>query len=388
MSTPMAARPVRAPWLIVARREIMAQVTDKAFWIGTAGTIALIVISFVVSAWMTGSAEVKRVAVADPDAVAIVQLAQTQGTKVEIVQVGADDLTAAVERGDADGALRPGPDGGWELAVKNVANTPMLGEAVRAFQIERNAVTQGVDPAAIVAHTQLTFVPLSGDEGGATAIMVATFAFAILFMLSAMTYGMQIAQSVVTEKESRIVEILAAAVPLRSLLVGKVVGNAIMALGQVVLIVAVALVGMSLTPYGVMIGVVAPVAGWFILFFLVGFASLACLWAAAGAMATRVQDLGQTTTPLTMIVMLVYVLGMFASGTMAVVLSYVPVASAVVMPGRLLNGEATWVEAVGSLAVSAVFMMGALWLGERVYRRGLLQTGSVMKLKDALTTAD
>ena len=388
MSAPTTARPVRAPWLIVARREIMVQLTDKAFWIGTVGTIGLIVVSFVVSAWMAGSPDVRRVAVADADALAIVQLAQTQGQPVEAVQVAADQLAGTVERGDADGALRRAADGGWELAVDNVANTPMLGEAVRTFQIGRNAAAHGVDPAAVFAHSQLAFVSLSGDASSATAITVATFAFAILFMLSAMTYGMQIAQSVVTEKESRIVEILAAAVPLRSLLVGKVVGNAIMALGQVVLIVTVALIAMTFTPYGAMIGLVAPVAGWFILFFLVGFASLACLWAAAGAMATRVQDLGQTTTPLTMIVMLFYMLGLFATGTTALVLSYVPIASAVVMPGRLLTGQASWVDALGSLVVSVVFMVVALWIGERVYRRGLLQTGSVMKLKDALSTAE
>ena len=154
-------------------------------------------------------------------------------------------------------------------------------------------------------------------------LMIATFAFAILFMFSAMTFGMQIAQSVVTEKESRIVEILAAAVPIRQLLIGKVVGNSLLALSQVVLIVAAALVGMSFTEYKSMIALVAPVAGWFVLFFLVGFASLACLWAAAGSMATRVQDLSQTTTPLTTIIMLVYIVGMFARGTMAEVLSYV-----------------------------------------------------------------
>ena len=224
-------------------------------------------------------------------------------------------------------------------------------------------------------------VPLDGDDSTAVAITVATFAFAILFMIAALTYGMQIAQSVVTEKESRIVEILAAAVPIRSLLVGKVVGNTLMALSQVVLLVTVSLVGLQFTAYQAMIGIVAPVAGWFILFFLVGFASLACLWAAAGSMATRVQDLGQTTTPLMMVVMLVYMTGLFARGTVAEVLSYLPIASTVIMPGRLLSGEATWLNALLALLVAAAFMALAIWFGAKVYRRGLLQTGSVLSYK-------
>lgn len=384
MSNQYATHPVRRPWMIVAKREIMAQITDKAFWIGTASTIGILIIGFLVGGWLGGANEAKRVAVASDDAVAVVQLARDGGTPVEAVRVEASDLAPAVARGDADAVLSFDADKGWELGIKNAANTPMLDGAVRAYQIEHNATAHGVDPEVILAHSSLAIVPLDGDEGSALAMMIATFAFAILFMMVAMTYGMQIAQSVVTEKESRIVEILASAVPIRHLLIGKVIGNSIMALGQMMLIVATALVGMSFTGMRSMIAVVAPVTGWFTLFFLVGFAALACLWAAAGAMATRVQDLGQTTTPLTMIVMLVYVLGMFASGTMAHVLSYIPIASAVVMPGRLLNGEASWLDALISLAVSAVFMGGAIWVGERIYRRGLLQTGGVMKLKDAL----
>ncbi|NHB84015.1 ABC transporter permease [Tessaracoccus sp. HDW20] len=204
-------------------------------------------------------------------------------------------------------------------------------------------------------------------------------------MLSAVTYGMQIAQSVVTEKESRIVEILAAAVPIRSLLIGKVVGNTLMALSQVVLLVAVSLTGMGLTDYRPMLSLIAPVAGWFILFFLVGFASLACLWAAAGAMATRVQDLTQTTTPLTMLVMLAYVAGFLAKGSAAEVLSYLPIVSTVLMPGRLLGGEATGVNALISLLVSVAFMVLAVRSGAAIYRRGLLQTNSVVTYRQLLS---
>ncbi|MFT3889274.1 MAG: ABC transporter permease [Arachnia sp.] len=389
MSTTVTTpHPVRRPWLVVAKREVVAQLSDKAFWIGTLTTIGLVIVIFLVTGFMSGANNTKKVAVDTDDAAAIVALAAKTGTPVEAVRVSADQLTPTVVSGDADAALTLVPGSGWQLAVKNPTNAPSLDDAVRTFQIEHNATAAGVDAATILADSTLQLVPVEGDETGATAIIIATFAFAILFMFAAMTYGMQIAQSVVTEKESRIVEILASAVPIRDLLIGKVVGNTIMALAQVVLIVAVALLGMSFTDYKPMIGLVAPVAGWFVLFFLVGFASLACLWAAAGAMATRVQDLSQTTTPLTIIVMMVYMLGMFATGTMAKVLSYVPIASAVVMPGRLLQGETTWLHALGSLIVSVAFMAVAIWVGSRIYRRGLLQTGGVMKLKEAFAKAD
>lgn len=263
------------------------------------------------------------------------------GQNVEAVRVAEAELRDAVLDDRASAALHRGADG-WEMLIApstGMADGPRLHDAVRAWQIQRNAEALGVDPAAVLADAALTMTPLSADNTGA-AVFVATLAFSVLFLMAAMTYGMQIAQSVVTEKESRIVEIIAATIAIRQLLIGKIVGNTIMALGQVILFVVVALVGLRFTEYRGLIGMVVPVAGWFILFFLVGFAALACLWAAAGAMATRTQDLSQTTTPLTMLIMFVYMAGLLATGTMATVASYLPIASTVMMPGRLFSGEA------------------------------------------------
>jgi len=377
----------RASWATVARREILAQLTDKAFWIGTLATLALVVLGLgfgVVSATGGGTT---RVAVSTDEAMAVVQRAAATGVAVKAVEVMPDELRSTVAGSDADAALEQVP-GGWVLTVSDLTDTPDLADAIAHVQISANATALGVDPADVLADTTLSVVPLEGDDLAAVAVFIATAAFSVLFMLAAVTYGMQIAQSVVTEKESRVVEILAAAIPVRQLLIGKVVGNMAMALGQVVLIVGVALLGLSWTHFAPLLGVVGGVIGWFVLFFIVGFASLACLWAAAGAMATRVQDLSQTTTPLTMVIMLVYFAGFFARGTAATVLSYVPIASTVTMPGRLMSGDAGWLDAVLALVVAAAFMAATIWVGDRIYRRGLLQTGTVLRLRDALRRAD
>ena len=377
----------RASWATVARREILAQLTDRAFWIGTLATLALVVLGLgfgVISATGGGTT---RVAVSSDESMAVVQRAAASGVAVEAVEVAPDELRSSVSASDADAALEQVP-GGWVLTVSDLTDTPDLADAITHVQISANATALGVDPADVLADTSLSVVPLEGDDLAAVAVFIATAAFSVLFMLAAVTYGMQIAQSVVTEKESRVVEILAAAIPVRQLLIGKVVGNMAMALGQVVLIVGVALLGLSWTDFAPLLGVVGGVVGWFVLFFIVGFASLACLWAAAGAMATRVQDLSQTTTPLTMVIMLVYFAGFFARGTAATVLSYVPIASTVTMPGRLMSGDAGWLDAVLALVVAAAFMSATIWVGDRIYRRGLLQTGTVLKLHDALRPAD
>ncbi|MBB1483648.1 ABC transporter permease [Tessaracoccus sp. MC1865] len=374
-----------SPWIIVAKREILVQLTDRAFWIGTLTTIALIALGFIFGGLLGGDSSETKVAVSSDAAATVVAMAQEEGSgNYTALRVPEADVMATVEEGDASAALTHSEADGWQLTVKDLFEAPDLRAAVADYQMGVNAAEHNLDLAAISAGTELELVTMEDEEGQGMAVIISTIAFALLFMMSAMTFGMQIANSVVTEKESRIVEILAAAIPTRQLLLGKVVGSTIMALAQVVLIAATALVGLSLSEWSSMVGLVTPVVGWFVLFFLVGFASLACLWAAAGAMATRHQDLNQTTTPLMTIVMLVYMAGFLARGDVAHVLSYVPIASTVSMPGRLLSGESTWLDAGLAMVVAVAFMALCIWLGSKIYRRALMQTGSVLSWKDAL----
>ena len=107
------------------------------------------------------------------------------------------------------------------------------------------------------------------------------------------------------------------------------------------------------------IGLVAASAGWFLVFFVAGFAALACLWAVAGSLATRSEDLQSTTPVLTTIRAWSSRCssGMFGEGTVRVrtIGSYLPVVSAISMPQRLLAGEAAWWEPVVSLLVTLAF---------------------------------
>ena len=124
---------------------------------------------------------------------------------------------------------------------------------------------------------------------------------------------------------------------------------------------------------------------WFVLYFVVGFFALACLFAVAGALASRVEDLQSTTAPLTTALMLVYFASFGLSGTGAVIASYVPIASVVSMPARILAGEAAWWEPIVSLGFMAAFAAVTVLVGEKVYRRSLLQTRGRLYLARGVT---
>jgi len=211
-------------------------------------------------------------------------------------------------------------------------------------------------------------------------------AFAMLFFLTTFLFGMAIAQSVVEEKQSRIVEILVAAIPVRVLLAGKVLGNTALALGQITLFVAVGLAGASVAGQTGLVALLLRSSPWFLLYFLLGFSMLACLWAAAGAVAGRQEDLQATTVPLQVLLFVPFFSAtyVYAPGPLLTTLSYVPFTAPIAMPRRLALEDAAWWE--GVLAAAGVALTAALFVAAatRIYERSLLRAGTRISWLSAL----
>lgn len=224
--------------------------------------------------------------------------------------------------------------------------------------------------------------PPPPDEG--LAILLSA-GFSVLFFFTVFVFGLQIAQSVVEEKQSRVVELLVAAVPVRLLLAGKVVGNTTLALGQIVLLVAVAMVGASLAGQARLLALLLQASGGFLLFFLLGFTMLACLWAVAGAVASRQEELQSTTLPLQMLVVLPFFAAIYVTepGPALTVLSYLPVSSPLVMPRRILLGEVSVWEPLLAAAIIAVTAVLLVRVAARLYEGSLLRTGTRTTLSQA-----
>ncbi len=377
------------PWWIVARREIMAKLSNKGYWISTIVVVVLLVGGFFLTFLFANSQDRMTVGVTDDAGAQVVAIAaNSSGRDIQAKTMSADEIDAAVTDGDVAAGLVQ-TDDGWDLLVDSIeTNVGDVQQAVSTYMINQNSRALGIDPAELQKGTAVT-MRLTGEqvEQDAAIALITGLVFSVLFYMAALIYGLQIAQSVVEEKESRIVEILTAAVPTRHLLLGKVLGNAIMALGQLLIFLTVGVIGISLTEFGTFLPLLLPNIGWFVVFFLVGFAALSCLWAATGAMATRVQDINNTTMPLMIILIGVYMAGFFARGTAAQILSYVPIASSVIMPQRLLSGDSTWIDAIIALALCLAFMVVAIWVGDKIYRRGILKTSGVLKLREAFARA-
>ncbi|WP_280414315.1 ABC transporter permease [Nocardia carnea] len=387
----------RGVWRIVTEREVMVKLRDRNFLISTVITIVAIVASLAISGFMSGRTETVDIAVTGPDAGQVVQtagdLAELADSNVAFASTPVADRAAVeqqVRDGEADAGLVAGP-GGWRLIGKESVNDDIntyVTTAAQQLALQRNAEAAGTSLEELGRGGQVSYDVLDESAVDPGFAQIMTFVFAFLFYIASILFGMSIAQSVVEEKQNRIVEILASAIPLRQLLIGKIIGNTLMAFGQLVLFAAAGLAGLAVMGNTDYVTQIAGAAGWFIVFFVVGFLALASLWAVAGSLATRNEDLQSTSTPLSMLIMIVLFLGIFASGTAQTVTSYVPIVSIVTMPARLAEGTAAWWEPLVSLAIMAATAYGIVVVAERIYRRSLMQTQGRLTYRQALSVED
>ncbi|MEV4622713.1 ABC transporter permease [Asanoa sp. NPDC049573] len=329
---------------LIAARELKVKIKDKTFLISTIFFLLFAVGGTVLPALLGGGAS--SVAVVDS---ATATTLRDKG--LEVRQVG-DDAAAeqAVRDGDVDAAVVTGGD----VLAMDEAPTDVV-DALSAAPEVRLLNPDAIDP--LLAY----LVP---------------FGFAVVFFFTSLTFGLQIAQSVVEEKQTRIVEILVASVPTRALLTGKVVAGGILALAQIALIAVVTIAGMQLSDNGALLSLIGPSIGWFIPFFVVGFVMLAALWAAMGALVNRVEDLNGVSMPMQLVVMLPFFLVIFLSDNKPVMtlLSYIPFSAPTAMPVRLFTGDAAGWEPFLSLGVMVVAAAALIAVGARVYEGSLLRT--------------
>lgn len=377
------------------RREILVKLTDKGFLLSTLSIVLLL------GAWLGWNAyqAERTMTYAVVTTAADVQMgealagsaAQVDDKVVVTTEVAQDEdaATAAVRDEVVDGWLHRDAEG-WTLTTVSGSNRlhDVTQQVVRAATVDEQARSLGTTAAELEAGSVVSPHFLVGDAERADLAQGIGFFMAFLFYMAALIFGMQIANSVVEEKQSRIVEIIATSIPVRHLLAGKILGNTVLAVLQILLYAGVGLIGMSFTPYGSFIPAIGGPVVWFLVFFAAGFVALACLWAVAGALASRTEDLQSTTTPLTFLVMGIFFASFLFDGTAKVVASFVPPISGVLMPIRILEGDVPIWQPVVALALMLLFALATILVGERLYRRSLLQNQGRVSLKQAWTTAE
>jgi ABC-2 type transport system permease protein len=382
---------------LIGRREYLTRVRSRFFLIGTAVLMVLLAGYIVLQALVINRAAttVKIGFVGASQALAQPLKAAGAADKVTVETHLVQDVASGesqVRDGNLD-VLVSGELTAPVVEVKEQLDPTMAATLTGLAQqaaLTQALSTSGVDPAAIeskVASAGIHLVTLDPNAAQRTQRQVVGIFVAALLYVALLVYGQLVAAGVVEEKANRIIEILLSTVRPRQMLFGKVVGVGLVGLTQLAVLAAVALIATSATQAISVptLGFIAVAGG--LLWFVLGFVIYALIYAAAGSLVSRQEDIGAVTTPVTMLIIGTYLAFFWVlanpDNPIGVALSIIPPFSPVLMPARMATGDAQAWQVAVAVVLALVAIVGLNALAARIYSNSVLRVGTRVKFIEA-----
>ncbi|WP_053057482.1 ABC transporter permease [Rubrobacter aplysinae] len=406
-------------WLILAR-EYRQRIRTRSFQVITALGFVLILASAFAPAVLdrvqsaTGGSTV-AVVQPEPGLVETLRTALPEELpngepRTEIQAVDSRNAAeSGVENGDYDGLLISQGSGSTRSAQSGetsyVYRAPQPGaeadriqealSGVAAEQRLQEAGVSGEEAAGVFAPAQLEVEATgggpSGEEFQATYWLVYVLVF--LLYMTVIQYGNMVTMSVITEKSSRITEMMSASVRPVDQMAGKILGVGLLALTQYGLWLAAGIGSLVIgrargDGLGFGLDAVSPATiVLFLLSFVLGYLLYASILGGLGSLFSRMEDAQQIIGPVIMLLLAGLLITIFSmsspDGALATVGSYVPFFSPMVMFARAELGSTAGWEIALSYTLLAATVAAAVWAAARLYRTGTLMYGKKPSLAEA-----
>jgi ABC-2 type transport system permease protein len=278
-------------------------------------------------------------------------------------------------------------DPGLHRTLSSLARQLRLDQQIRALGGNPATVNQKVTAAGVAVEV------LSPPRHYDIAAIVLGSSAGVLIYISLMIQGQRVAQGVVEEKSSRVVELLLSTVRPWQLMAGKVAGIGLVGLAQILLfgMAGVALAsGLGLLHISISAAVGTVV--WLVVWYLLGFVLYAFALAAAGALVSRQEDAGAVVMPVLVPVIAGYILGIsilpgHPGSRLCEILSIIPVFSPTLMPMRLAMGSVPCWQTIVSILLAAAAIPLLAGLAGKIYGNAVLRTGARVTLRQALRSS-
>jgi ABC-2 type transport system permease protein len=285
------------------------------------------------------------------------------------------------------------------MALDDVSREPIdiLTVAALESSLSEDLAARFEDPVTLeqVDLSSILNPTTEGEESSAPAELnrdadyTLMFIFTLIFLMTVFTGSGYMMQSVIEEKENRLVEILVTSVRAEQLLTGKVLAQGVMSLFQVAMwaLISVLLLrfqGDFLSQAIPFLGAIAipstslPIMA---IYFLLGFFLFAAAFGAVGALSNSAQEGSQYTTIFVLPSMIPYfMIGQLVAdpnGPLAVGLSLFPLTAPITMIARSTLIDIPVWQVVASVALLALTVAGAFWVAGRLFRAQLMMSGKV-----------
>ncbi|MCY3913057.1 MAG: ABC transporter permease [Chloroflexi bacterium] len=275
-------------------------------------------------------------------------------------------------------------EGDARRAIRSV-----LLEALLEAHVAPDIAPRIQQPVALRA-TSMDGSPPQGFGAGMIFNSVVPYVAAILFMVVVFTSAGYLLEGVSEEKETRVIEVVLSSVTPDQLLLGKVAGQALAGLTQLLawVLPALVLVPVLLAQFDDLGDLtfnlaVLPLA---LAYLLLGYLLFAAFYATVGSMTTTFKESQQLAAYLILPSIVPFMLSAFIQGdpdgTLAVVLSWIPITAPVGGLMRVAAGSQDTLSLAISVGILAACVPFALWISTRVFRIGLLIYGRRLRLGD------
>lgn len=295
--------------------------------------------------------------------------------KPEALLKDAKNGLVAVLEGNLDKPLLVGTEGqveNWKGEMAFLAAYAKSGNAMKMTPVETQLVQQ------------------SAGNKKQQQLVTAQSAQMLVFMLTMLLAGM-VMSNMVEEKSNKIIEVLAAAVPMESVFIGKLFAMLAMAFLGIIVWASVGFAFVSLAGSAVP-SFPAPAVGWpifiplCIVYFAMAYLVLGSLFIGIGAQAATVREVQTLSMPITMAQLINFFFAMFTVTKMGapieIFASIFPFSSPFAMVARAAQDATLWYHAVAVIG-QGLFALLVIRIGVYLFRRNVMKSGSGGRIKDA-----
>lgn len=260
----------------------------------------------------------------------------------------------------------------------------ILNDTKFVFSMEKFNITPE-EYANIMTPAQLDVVQ-TGNASHERMALVYALVFGIYIIT--LTFGSMVANSVIEEKNNRIMETLITMAKPMELFFGKVLGICAVGLTQIAVILGSGLImlktsGTSLEVLS-SLNLNASIIFAFVAYFLLGYLTFSMLYAAVASLATSSQDVNSSMGAITLVFVGVFLLAMNCmfniESTLAKVFSYIPFASPLIMFERIVLSKVTFMEILITTIINVGFIILVGFFSSKLYKKGTLHYGKKASL--------
>lgn len=373
---------------VIARRDFTAILFSKAFLFFLLGPLLFLGISFgagALGAMAADSANDPRLAVNLPTAESVAFEAAHERLD-ELISMPEIAIVQGGEGGDPAALLADDGDNFGAVLTGSLEQPRLVGTSERIERWEGEVALVAATAAGEgTAYPEITLTPTASSVASERSANAATAmgGLTLLFLLSMLLAGM-VLSNLVEEKGNKIIEILAAAIPMDAVFLGKLF--AMLAISFVGIAVwgsvagLILLLGASALP-----PIPPPAVGWplfavlFLVYFAMAYLLIGSVFLAIGSMAATVRDVQTISMPATILQLLVFFLATFAmtdtGSPVELFAVFFPLSSPYAMLARAAQEPAVWPHLI-MLAWQVMWVAIFVRAGASLFRRRVMQSGS------------